>query len=732
MAAPSYTEDLTDIDLAESGSTGWTAFNISGGGGGTPAFGADFGMQGGGCWDKAASNAERAAAVNKTPGTGTVAAGVHIFQWGFNATPGVCDTLQNRGAYVLIGTSTANFMQFHVEGSDTYGAQGRVGKCYVVDYHTTANTGSVPYSTSNGSPGATPTYFGFGLKTLATVKGSNFGVDAVRYGTGAYLTAGELISAGDGSDDPCTFVGFNAQNDNNSNRWGILTSIGGTNYELQGTFAIGQNNAGTATLCRFSDSNRNISLVDTVHSSSDFTKIIIDHASTRCEWTNINITALGTINPGEFTVNTTSTVIIKGGIFTNIGVSTLNTGCDFHGMTWRGCDEVVGAGASLNNCNIFEPNISANTSSLVWNVNTDPDGLLDGTTFTKTSGVAHHAIEFGTAIADGADFTLNDCNFGTDFSATEGGTTGDETFHFLDTTGSITLNLVGCTGNFGYRTEGVSVNIVADPVTTTVSVTDHLGSPYLGARVILETSSGTGPLPYYDTVTITRSGTTATATHTAHGVPTGKKVVIRGADDDLYNGVFTITSTGVNSYTYTMNGTPTASPAVPEGTSTVINAQTQTSYDNSPTTEGTFTQGTGYSTLDVITLDNNITALVVSVGTSNVLGFTLGTTGQTGSVPAGTTLNQVSVSPTGGTGFSVTVDIDNVDGPVIASSGVILEGLTDSGGEISDSRTLSSAQPVTGVIRKATSSPIYKDFPLNATISSTLGASLSAMLTLDE
>ena len=106
MAVPSYTEDLTDIDLAESGSTGWTAFNISGGGGGTPAFGADFGMQGAGCWDKAASNTERGLAVNKTPGTGTVAAGVHIFVWGFVATPGVTTSLATRGAYVLVGTGT--------------------------------------------------------------------------------------------------------------------------------------------------------------------------------------------------------------------------------------------------------------------------------------------------------------------------------------------------------------------------------------------------------------------------------------------------------------------------------------------------------------------------------------------------------------------------------------------------------------------------------------------------
>jgi hypothetical protein len=284
------------------------------------------------------------------------------------------------------------------------------------------------------------------------------------------------------------------------------------------------------------------------------------------------------------------------------------------------------------NGKILTPTIAANTSSLVWNVNTNPDGKLDGMEFSKGTN-AHHAIEFGTAIADGADFTLTGCAFGTDFSATEGGTTGDETFHFLDTTGSITLNLVSCTGNFGYRTEGVAVTIVADPITTTVSVTDNTGSPLLGARVRLEASNGTGGLPYLETPTsITRSGTTATATLTAHGIPDGKKAVIRGATDTLYNGVFTITSTGANTFTYTMDGTPAASPAT--GTITV--------------------------------------------------------------------------------------------------SGVIIEGLTDSSGQISDSRTIASNQPVSGIIRKGTSSPIFKDSPLSGTISNTLGLSLSSQLILDE
>jgi len=312
----------------------------------------------------------------------------------------------------------------------------------------------------------------------------------------------------------------------------------------------------------------------------------------------------------------------------NAGTAKTTLNCIF-----SDCDIVTSNGGDMTGSSIITPNISANESGLVWNLSQDPNGELDNMTFTKTSGLAHHAIEFGTAIPDAADYTLTGCNFGTDFSATEDGSVGDETFHFLDTTGSITLNLVSCTGNFGYRTEGVGVTIVADPVTTSVTVKDNTGAPLLGARVILEASSAAGDLPYLENpVSITRSGTTATADHTGHGIPDGKKVVIRGATDTLYNGVFVISVTDVDTYTYTMGGTPAASPA-----------------------SGTIT-----------------------------------------------------------------------------ASGVILEGTTDSSGLITDSRTITLAQPVIGRISKGTSSPYFKDSPLSGEVDNTDGLSLSAQLILDE
>jgi hypothetical protein len=222
-----------------------------------------------------------------------------------------------------------------------------------------------------------------------------------------------------------------------------------------------------------------------------------------------------------------------------------------------GCGQVRANGATMNGTSVLQSTVTANNSSLEWNVNTDPDGLLDDMTFDKTSGVAHHAIEFGTAIADAASFTLNGCAFGTDFSATEDGSVGDETFHFLDTTGSITLNLVGCTGNFGYRSEGVSVTIVADPATTKVTCEDQSGNPIENARVLLETADNGGGsgLPYQAaTSTLTQASGTATLTASAvHGLATNDYVVIRGAGIEGYNKQAQITVTSTTAFTYSVD-----------------------------------------------------------------------------------------------------------------------------------------------------------------------------------
>lgn len=96
-----------------------------------------------------------------------------------------------------------------------------------------------------------------------------------------------------------------------------------------------------------------------------------------------------------------------------------------------------------------------------------------------------------------------------------------------------------------------------DPVTVDAYVYDAASFSFIeNARVIIEADSG-GTLPAQDSVTITRSGSTASVAHTGHGMSEGMTVIIRGADQPEYNGRFEITNVTTDAYDYAVTGTPT-------------------------------------------------------------------------------------------------------------------------------------------------------------------------------
>jgi hypothetical protein len=88
------------------------------------------------------------------------------------------------------------------------------------------------------------------------------------------------------------------------------------------------------------------------------------------------------------------------------------------------------------------------------------------------------------------------------------------------------------------------------------------GTVIENARVFVKAADGSGPFPnaYDATVTIVNSGTTATVTHNSHGMATNDHVVISGASHEENNGVFQITVSDSDTYTYTMSSAPGSSP----------------------------------------------------------------------------------------------------------------------------------------------------------------------------
>lgn len=478
MAAPSYTVDLTLISNMDT-TTGVSA--LGGGGAGLGA-GADFAIQNGLCVDKQITNATKGLVYNNGS-TITNTTGVHFFLWVFAATPGLLDTYTNGGKRIIIGTSTTAYNAFYVEGSDTRPEGGN--KCYAVRYNNTAN-GTDPKRVLTGSPGANPQYFGGILSTTASVKGVNLGVDVIRYGTGAYITAGD-------SGDPATFAGFSTINDADANRYGISQAIPG-GYDLQGSYVIGQNSSGTPTLAYFEDSNTQLTLTDTIHSATDFTKIIIDHASTVFNLTNVTIKAIGTNNPGQLIYNNASTTsALIGCGFNDIGISTLRAGVTATACSWRNAALITTNGATLDSCNIENSVDSASISSADLEEMTDCEFGSDG---------SNHAVEL-TSIGSG---TMNWNNYLTGYVTGASGSpastssTGNESIYVNVGSGTLTINVGAGYTIPSIRTAGATVNVVAGQVTTTITVTDiSTGLPISGASVSLWADAG-GPLTEDDSI----------------------------------------------------------------------------------------------------------------------------------------------------------------------------------------------------------------------------------------
>jgi hypothetical protein len=75
--------------------------------------------------------------------------------------------------------------------------------------------------------------------------------------------------------------------------------------------------------------------------------------------------------------------------------------------------------------------------------------------------------------------------------------------------------------------------------------------------------------------------------------------------------------------------------------------------------------------------------------------------------------------------------IAETGGPLAAGT-VIFNTLTNVDGEVTDSRELASDQPVSGWVRRGTSSPLYRQSIISATIDSVTGLTLTVVMVLDE
>ncbi len=444
MTAATYVSDLSDIFLFEN-NTGVSAY---GGGGAGLGAGPDFAMEGTNANDKQVTAADKGLMFDAVTNF-TIGADDHFFIWILGATPGLNDTRDNHGVHAAIGDDTSNFVKFHVDGSDTLPLGG--GKVYPIRF---VNTTLTNLRTLVGTPGTTPSFIGGGLNTTASVMGVNLGVDGARIGTGYDILNGT------GADPEADFAGI-ASDDEGTSEGIFQTGVGG--FNLQGKLRIGSG----ATACEFLDSNTNIFLLDTIHSLTDFTEILIENSASIVTLTNVNFIGLGTNNLGRLeAITSAATLAFTGCGFIDFGVTILGTGSTMTTCRWINAGIVTANGANLAGSSISGFEGTANTSGLIWDVATNPSTAMTDMTFTK-GAASTHAIEFG--LTSPLAMTLTGVNFN-GYNASDGN--DDSAIHFKRTTGTINLTISGGSTP-SFRTDGATVNILSDVTVTFDELKDN-------------------------------------------------------------------------------------------------------------------------------------------------------------------------------------------------------------------------------------------------------------------
>jgi len=335
--------------------------------------------------------------------------------------------------------------------------------------------------------------------------GYNVAVDIMRYGRDGIRITGGTAS------DPGLFSEIAVADRSTANQaaHGVLRALASIAFGVQGPLTFGDHGAATDSV--FEDSgivlvfeDRNIAddkYYLAVEGNSGATNIF--------DLRNSTITTAGPFveldflsgDVDELTLIGVSFVQLGGAIwFSNLadGVYHLVQGCAFQGCgaialgqvdflnnVVEGCGQLTAQGGVMTGLDLSGYEGATDSSALVYNEATDPDGYLDNSSFAKGSA-ATHAIEFGTSSP--TTMTLRGIDF-TGYNASDG--QNDSTLYVARTSGSVTINLVGCSGNISVKTAGASVDLVINPVTLTITVEDiSTGLPIEGARVYVTADAG--------------------------------------------------------------------------------------------------------------------------------------------------------------------------------------------------------------------------------------------------
>lgn len=361
---------------------------------------------------------------------------------------------------------------------------------------------------------------------------------------------------------------YNVDNDPANGGWGIVTKFGGV-YYLTGAIQFGDASGTNGTkfqaknqIVIFEDRganiNSNLMEFEIVDNGTGTTEFILGEKSGSSGINGCTISVQDTAQSSKFDIDgSTDTDVdnfkLYGSTFIDadsISFPSNAATVEILNCSFNTCGEVLTDTAVVKYCNF----VSANGRGCRWS---STSHNVDNCVFISC-GHGVHCNAIGSFESDNNQFV--GCTYDIENS----------------TDGSVEIAVVNTPTNSPatYENTGSGSTSISNNVTVSIHAKDEDGNNVASARVLVEADSG-GSLPAGDSVSITRSGSTATVSHTAHGMSTDMYVVIRGADQQEYNGDHQITVTGVDAYTYTVSGTPdTPATGTITATARIINELT--------------------------------------------------------------------------------------------------------------------------------------------------------------
>lgn len=446
----------------------------------------------------------------------TAGAGVNLSNkliWVWVYPRGANDTTANGGLQVHLGDGT-NRIGFHVAGTDLASFRhdtGPVGwQSMLID------TSNLPATTTTraGSLGSlnlsSITQLGAIFKNLAMAPGgiANYFIDIMRYMDPTANDGCALSIIGGSSGDPGTFSQIAAvdRSTGDLQGYGVIRELGAGAYGLQAPIRFG--NATGSSSSWFEDINATVvfenrgllttryKIVITDNGTGTTTFILGEKVGTGSSATGANGCSLvvpsgvgASFDSGTDTDVTD--VFIYGSTFSGFtnGII-LGSGQEFIGCTVAGSGAITftgSTGPTLVNTNINTSTVAADASAVVWNVNADTSGKLDGMNFSKGTN-AHHAIQLGTSSP--TEVTFSGITF-SGFNASNG--QNDSTILVSRSSGTVTINITNNGDTPSYKTAGATV-VINNPKTLDIHVQDTATNPIQNAQVAVYDSSDNSEL----------------------------------------------------------------------------------------------------------------------------------------------------------------------------------------------------------------------------------------------